>query len=322
MFYRQNDNARRIAAMKGLPATRNVSCQVDVPESLVNHVYVDDAGKAWISFHNDTAIERDFGCTWKVGGVAVPLKVNEQGRDVFCDFSEPVTDPDSFLRELGERLPRERAEALVKSEEVSRLAAEKQEAERIERLANCTAFIELLEKNPSRWIRGEFKDGFKMHGDGYSVPDELKGRMKAVQIAAEERMAQIEKQKDDEMLAWIAEHGSDRLKKCIAEDIECGAAYFDERLEMERPGWTVYKDCEGESSDPRNPPLAAFEVLEAARKFDPQSELQYHVVNGEPAGPDDDGDWVEATEGWRGYTAEAMFLGKRITFGLPEEYWG
>ena len=124
------------------------------------------------------------------------------------------------------------------------------------------------------------------------------------------------------MESWIAASGSDRLKRCVAEGIECRSAYMDERIAAERPGWAWYSDCDGTSDVPRNPPEKAFRVVDEARKVEPEATLRYHVVYGEPEGIDNDGDFVEATDGWRGYTAEAVFLGRCITYGLPEEYRG
>lgn len=119
---------------------------------------------------------------------------------------------------------------------------------------------------------------------------------------------------------WIELNGSDRLKKCSAEGIQCDAIYRDERLASERPGWCWYDQCVGASDAPRNPDSEAFEMLEDARKFDAESEMYFHTVSAYDEF-DDDGFTGERNNGWRGYTAEAMFQGKRITFGLPEEFW-
>lgn len=129
----------------------------------------------------------------------------------------------------------------------------------------------------------------------------------------------IEAAKKD-MKDWVAAYGSKRLKLCVAEDIECDAIYRDERLALDRPGWCWYNDCLGASDEARNPPVDAFEVLEEARKLEPDAQLWFHVVEDEQVVDEDGYQTEEIIEGWRGYTAESTFLGKTISFGLPEEF--
>lgn len=80
--------------------------------------------------------------------------------------------------------------------------------------------------------------------------------------------------------AWIREHGSRRLKLILAEGYAHGsdAAYRDERLRRERPGWGWLEPKGkrlGTLSEPRNPPMAAFGVLSEARKSDEGAKLHY-----------------------------------------------
>jgi len=111
---------------------------------------------------------------------------------------------------------------------------------------------------------------------------------------------------------WISDHGSERLRRCLAEGIECTAAYRDERLEVERPGWEWLDDtCYG-LDDPRNPPADAFELLDKARLCVPEAKLRYYVVYHEC---DEDCDhYGEDTPEYEetGYVAVADFLGRRI----------
>jgi hypothetical protein len=113
----------------------------------------------------------------------------------------------------------------------------------------------------------------------------------------------IEREKRD---SWIAAHGSNRLKRLVAEGIRCEGVYRDERLAHDRPGWTWYDSCDGLSSEAINPPIEALGTLDKAREFEPEAKLFFHQA--------DNGDL------WSGYTAEAWFMDKWITFGLPEEY--
>jgi hypothetical protein len=120
----------------------------------------------------------------------------------------------------------------------------------------------------------------------------------------------------DEMLAWVGANGSGRLKRCLAEGIDCEAAYRDERLSKERPGWTWYQTTEGDYDDPRNPPLEAFALLDEARKTDPAARLVYWVVENDDSGDDDGSEAAKYL--WRGYAAVADFLDREIVYGVPE----
>lgn len=121
---------------------------------------------------------------------------------------------------------------------------------------------------------------------------EERTRVAALQAVAEKAAVVAEREN------WIRANGSDRLRRCLAEGIEHAAAYRDERLNAERPGWQWYKAVEGEYDEPRNPPLEAFATLDEARKVDPEAKL-VHV----------EGD---------GYAAAAEFLGVGIVYGWPE----
>lgn len=77
--------------------------------------------------------------------------------------------------------------------------------------------------------------------------------------------------------AWIEQHGSTRLRTCVAEGIECTAAYVDERLAMERPGWCL-APSRMEIGVPRNPPTHATALLEEARATGSGS-LRYATID-------------------------------------------
>jgi len=74
--------------------------------------------------------------------------------------------------------------------------------------------------------------------------------------------------------AWIAEHGSDRLKQCVAEGFEYGEIYIEERIAAERPEWSRMRNT-GRSTlaAPANPPAGALEVLGVARRSAPDAKL-------------------------------------------------
>lgn len=118
---------------------------------------------------------------------------------------------------------------------------------------------------------------------------------------------------------WIEECGSDRLKHCVKEGIECEAIYRSERLDAERPGWSWAKDVAGQYDDPRNPPIEAFALLAEARGIDPSAKLVWWEVSkdADDIDPDDEDD---SDYCWQGYAAVAEFLGREIVYGVPAEY--
>ena len=118
---------------------------------------------------------------------------------------------------------------------------------------------------------------------------------------------------------WIEAHGSDRLKNCVKEGIECEGIYRSERLAAERPGWNWSSWVAGEWDDPRNPPIRAFSLLAEAREFDPSAKLVWWEVlkDADEIDPDDEGN---SNYRWKGYAAVAEFLGREIVYGVPAEY--
>jgi hypothetical protein len=139
-------------------------------------------------------------------------------------------------------------------------------------------------------------------------------RVKAIEEAKRARLAP--------MLAWAEEHGSARLKACIAEQIECRATYRDERLSLERPGWRWSDNLDGEHRKPRNPPAEAFDLLANARELEADATLVYWMVdqdeeNDDYRYPDEDDDRPKYC--WTGYAAVANFLDQDIVFGGPPE---
>jgi len=132
---------------------------------------------------------------------------------------------------------------------------------------------------------------------------------------AKEAAAQREAEELAKRAAWIDEHGSNRLKLCLAEGIECDAIYYDERLALERAGWRWADDVPGEDDEPRNPPDAALEMLIIGRATLPQTERAGAVLRY----------WVDNSEygnSRRGYVVMAEFLGSSIVYGAGEIFSG
>lgn len=110
-----------------------------------------------------------------------------------------------------------------------------------------------------------------------------------------------------ERAEWIAEHGSNRLKRLAKEGIEHSAVYRDERLALDRPGWR-FQPKNIALDEPRNPPEAALDLLDAARESDPAAKLFFATLTIEA-----DYD-PEHNEYEHFYAAQAQFLGRSILF--------
>jgi hypothetical protein len=139
-------------------------------------------------------------------------------------------------------------------------------------------------------------------------------RIKREAEAAQAKAAAIAAAKAEEA-TWIAAHGSARLRRCLAEGIECSAAYRDERLALERVGWRWADTVRGSGAEPRNPTDEAFDLLDLARTSDPEAKLVFWTADEEVG--DDTGDIGLAQ--WREYAAVGEFLGRAIVFGGPAE---
>lgn len=130
----------------------------------------------------------------------------------------------------------------------------------------------------------------------------------AAKAAAEERETAARNE-------WIAAHGSARLRRLVAENIECAAVYRDERLALDRPEWR-YDDnsIRGAAEEIRNASEEALAILDEARKTATDAKLVYWVADEET---DDDGEFEY--EEFRGAVCVATFLDRQIVFRPPAE---
>lgn len=126
----------------------------------------------------------------------------------------------------------------------------------------------------------------------------------AAKQAAEERETAVRNE-------WIAAHGSARLRRLVAEQIECEAVYRDERLALERPEWR-YDDnsIRGAAEEIRNASEEALTRLDEARKTAPDARLVYWVA---------DADGEMDCEDFRGPVCVAEFQDRQIVFRPPAE---
>ena len=91
-----------------------------------------------------------------------------------------------------------------------------------------------------------------------------KYRQRQAEVAERDRLAAEEKAKADaEKKVWIAEFGSDYLKRATALDYNCQRQYVTERAAHEHPDYTVDFDSDADWNDRACPSMDALEEVEA-----------------------------------------------------------
>jgi len=106
----------------------------------------------------------------------------------------------------------------------------------------------------------------RIHVEISRLPKDLQTRVQAEQ----DRRIEAAIIEDTE---WIHAYGSTRLQKAVAAGMlyDCASILRDERLAMDRPGWTWASEME--TDDIRNPSESALDALLAARGEFPNAEL-------------------------------------------------
>lgn len=129
--------------------------------------------------------------------------------------------------------------------------------------------------------------------------DKLAESVRRANAADAERKAKAEAEKA-ERLAWIAEHGSARLKKCIAHGYDCARLYEIERAAFDFPGWVLDYNDTGNYKVRSGPSLEALERMEGIQtwlKGRGMTEATVRIVwltaepTSEPGRTDEDTDW-------------------------------
>lgn len=171
----------------------------------------------------------------------------------------------------------------------------------------------------------EGMSGFAFHTQVSNLIEKIDGSSKLLKERRAEELARKEQEAADKRVAaqarqqeienWIRQHGSERLQRMLKEELPVNTVYHEERLAMDRPGWKFYSNVLGSTSDPINPPMKAFELLDEARKVDPESYLQYYT---EGWTDDDEDEWYEDRPKHKvaKYVAESFFLGERVVYGV------
>jgi len=163
--------------------------------------------------------------------------------------------------------------ASVRSEEARRGAAD-----RAEKRATILAIL-------PRVLGGEGQieyhdlivDGRKYGKYLLTAEEESLVRAEATRRDIAERVAReaAEKAHAVERATWIAEHGSERLKKCVAQGFAHGGIYDSERLAHDLPGWELWSAvAENKTNSVINPDEASLDALIEAKAKWPQGDVR------------------------------------------------
>lgn len=206
-----------------------------------------------------------------------------------CDYGSPQSSYNHRIDAIKYDVPPTISKLL--EDEQARLQiyknqqAERDEADRIEREEEIAKLLKrgseaLIDKRYNKWSLSyqNFADVpslMPIFTEARSAIDENNRK-----LSEEEELEKIEEhrricQVQAEQLEWIADNGSERLKKCIAEGIAHNGVYISERMAKEYPGWFNYSDHVAATKDPVNPPIGAFYLLDEARLICPDAKLMW-----------------------------------------------
>ena len=96
-------------------------------------------------------------------------------------------------------------------------------------------------------------------------------RLKKAEADRAENQARVDY--ETERSAWIAEHGSIRLQRLVAEGISHNETYLHERLAADHPGWSYYENVCGKQQEICDATDSALGALDEARQTAPDAIL-------------------------------------------------
>lgn len=290
--YTLDADGRKAAILAGLSGAARQTLTVDQDdpgyERAFERAEVDYDGQPVLDL---TRVEDEYGAHW--GGWDEP-----QTAEQLCDWLD--------ARDEARREQRQAEEERRTEQERAELARHRSEAE--EWLGACpirwlgipeVVALRVALDDPRRDPNTHWREG-DLGRARAAVQRGQEAEAKAAEEAEEARAAA-------ERGAWIEAHGSARLRRCVAERIECDGIYRDERLALEREGWS-YGVPGGRVAEPRNPPVEALDLLDRARLADPRATLVYASGTSRDGGR------------WSGYYASAEFLGRPIMLTDPVCY--
>lgn len=123
----------------------------------------------------------------------------------------------------------------------------------------------------------------------------------ASEAALNERVASEKARREAERDAWVAAHGSTRLRKALAGGYPCQRLYVVERAEQELPGYTVdFRDVAAweERANPTESALDEADRVKAAGLDISEAVVRWLTVSPSNLGEDDgyEDEWFEPTE--------------------------
>lgn len=337
VVYLLSEAGRKAALLAAEPATRLRIDRLPATAALLEHATVGTDGRAWLILGGgQMAVRRDryvnLVSTPVQGDVVEDVRADEGESRSGIEYDAPMADEAAVLAALAA----DRARRAKKAELRAAAEAEKQAAEEAERQAAAArppAMMAAIEAylahddtiygmsscwDGSDWTlhakegaAGEVLVGQRelAKAGGSSeiieqVRQEVRRRHEASEQASKERREKEAAAKKQEMLDWIAAHGSERLKLAVKLGMldNSMGIYRDERLAKERPGWQWDRD-EDKERGRINPGLDELRYLEDERARDPGVALS-------SVGVVDDDDGNEIVE-WRPALV-SEFLGRRI----------
>lgn len=151
--------------------------------------------------------------------------------------------------------------------------------------------------------------------------EENRRRDAEIQAQKERNRVENEAQKEREHAErsqWIAEHGSERLRALVAENLKHDRTYRDERRAMEFPGWVRFNTICGTLKDAANASMQNIEELRRHRAQHPDSgvSLQWLADGEHIDGCDHQDDGYTSHEFRPGPVLTAEHIGETIVFYL------
>lgn len=292
IIYKLDENGRRASLLAGGDGRMLQVVEVPATVELLEIATITSDGSAWIA---TTYLNREDGCAVGYPGASLentywggPPSLYKQFFAHLTGVSEagfpslylsmPPTDPAAWALSIAadNQKRKEEAEAAFKADEARRQQAREAEAQKERAIV-------------ADWRAGGFSGRlyetsavlYFSKGSGQTVSSLEHAELEALRPLVEERNAAEARREAEaeaakqaaleaaraEMIFWIRDHGSERLKKAVEANVEnqCRGVYRDERLALELPGWQ-WLDDDAEISDARNPSEAALDALLEARR--------------------------------------------------------
>jgi hypothetical protein len=178
-----------------------------------------------------------------------------------------------------------------------------------------------ISQGSGEWTLSNYNASELAHPQVKALFDQAKAKIEAHNAECEKRRAMAEQEdkldkakEEAERAWWITMHGSLRLKRLLAEGIECVVLYMNERLAAERPGWAWASETPGDAKPIADASDKALAMLDECRKVDPEGRLVCWLDEHEH---DEDcfGEADCPTYDFRGPAVMAEFLGADIVYG-------